>query len=192
MAFDHSSKYQAADAAADVNRELGQAYVEPGSEAGELRILDPRRAAVLEAWGRTLLPGDEAWPSGADVPLVGYVDRTLTLAAPLRPVVLQALDAVDGHASETAGRGFADASNEERVVVLTWFEASKPLEFTLIKELAYEVYYRDPLVAQVVHERTGFDTRLPVDGIELDSNEPALELLAEVAERPSIVREVPA
>jgi hypothetical protein len=192
MAFDHSSEYQAADAADDVNRELGQAYVEPGSERGELRILDPRRAAVLEAWGRTLLPGDDAWPCGADVPLVGYVDRTLALAARLRPVVLQALDAVERHASETAGRGFTDASDEERVAVLTWFEASNPLAFTLLKELAYEVYYRDPLVARVVLERTGFDTRRPVDGIALDNYDRTVELLVEVAERPSIVREVPA
>ncbi|HEY7966628.1 MAG TPA: gluconate 2-dehydrogenase subunit 3 family protein [Solirubrobacteraceae bacterium] len=191
MAFDHSSQYQAADAAADVNRQLGQAYVEPGSEAGELQIVDPRRAAILEAWGRTLLPGDGAWPSGADVPFVGYVDRTLGLAAPLRPVVLQALDAVDEHASQTAGRGFADASDDERIAVLRWFEASKPLDFTLLKELAYEVYYRDPLVARAVFERTGFDTRLAVDGIEMESHNPALELLTEVGKRPSIVREVP-
>jgi len=191
MAFDHSSDYEAAHAAADVNRELGHAYVEPGTETGELQILDPHRAAVLEAWGRTLLPGDDSWPSGADMPLVGYVDRTLVLAAPLRPVILQALDAVDGKTLATAGHGFTDASEEERVAVLTAFEASNALEFTLLKELAYEVYYRDPRVARVVRERTGFDTRRPVDGIELELFDMTLELLGEVAERPSIVREVP-
>lgn len=191
MAFDRSSEYQAGHAVADVNRELGRAYVEPGSEAGELQILDPHRAAVLEAWGRTLVPGDDAWPSGADVPFVGYVDRTLALATRLRPVVLQALDTVDGQTSETAGRGFTDASEEERAAILMWFEASHPLEFTLLKELAYEVYYRDPLVARAVRERTGFDTRRPVDGIELDLFDMTLELLGDIAERPSIVREVP-
>lgn len=191
MAFDHSSEYEAAHAAADVNRELGQAYVEPGSESGELQILDPHRAAVLKAWGRTLLPGDDTWPSGADVPFVGYVDRTLALAAPLRPVVLRALDSVDAHMLETTGHGFTHASDEKRVAVLAWFESSNPLDFTLLKELAYEVYYRDPLVARAVRERTGFDTRRPVDGVELDLFDMTLELLGDIAERPSIVREVP-
>jgi hypothetical protein len=191
MAFDHSSEYQAADAAIGVNRALGHAYVEPGTEGAELQILDPRRAAVLGAWGGALLPGDGEWPSGADVPLVGYVDRTLAVAPPLRPVILQALDAVDGRVTETAGRSFAEASDEERIDALTWFEASNPLDFTLIKELAFEVYYRDPMVARILGERTGFDTRLPVDGIELDNHDGTLELLGEVAKRPSIVREVP-
>jgi hypothetical protein len=57
MPFDHSSKYQAADAAVGVNRELGRAYVEPGTENSELRIIDPRRVILLEAVARTLLPG---------------------------------------------------------------------------------------------------------------------------------------
>jgi len=191
MAFDHSAQYQAADAAAAVNRDLGRAYVEPGSEAAELRILDPRRAAALEAWGRTLLPGDDDWPSATDVPFVGYVDRTLALAARLRPVVLQALDAVDNRAAQTTGCGFADAPDPERIAVLTWFEASHSLEFTLIKELAYEVYYRDAAVARVLRERTGFDTRLPVDGIEMDSYDLTLELLAEIGEWPTLTRDVP-
>lgn len=190
MAFDRSSEYQAAHAANDVYRELGRAYIEPGSESSELQILDPYRAALLGAWGRTLLPGDAAWPSAADVPFVGYVDSTLARAARLRPVVIRALDAVDGRTMETLGRGFTDVSDEERVAVLSWFEASSPLEFTLIKELAYEVYYRDLAVARVVRERTGFDTRRPVDGIELELFDMTLELLGEIAERPSIVREV--
>lgn len=190
MAFDRSSEYQAAHAAEDVYRELGRAYIEPGAESSEFQVLDPRRAALLEVWGRALIPGDEEWPSAADVPFVGYVDSTLERAARLRPVVLHALDAVEAHAVEMLGRSFTEASDEERVAILIWFEASSPLEFTLIKELAYEVYYRDPTVARVVRERTGFDTRRPVDGIELDLFDMTLELLGEVAERPSIVREV--
>jgi hypothetical protein len=47
------------------------------------------------------------------------------------------------------------------------------------------------MVARILGERTGFDTRLPVDGIELDNHDGTLELLGEVAKRPSIVREVP-
>ena len=77
MAFDHSARYSAADAAADVNAELGRAYVEPGTENAELAVLDPARAEVMSAWAATIIPGDEYWPSGADVSVVGYVDRTL-------------------------------------------------------------------------------------------------------------------
>ena len=190
MAFDHSSQYQAADATAAINRELGHAYVEPGSE-GEPSVLDPQRSIVLGAWSRTLLPGDDVWPSGADVPVVGYVDRTIALSPRLRPVVLGALDAVDSQAVQMAGCDFASASDADRTTILEAFEASSPLEFTLIKELAYEVYYRNPAVVRAVRERTGFDNRLPVDGMEMERYDRTIELLAEIAERPSIVREVP-
>lgn len=190
MAFDHSAQYQAADASTAVNRELGRAYIEPGSE-GEPSILDARRAVVLEAWSQTLLPGDEFWPSGVEVPVVGYVDHTIALAPRLRPSVLRALDAIDSQAEQMFGCDFVSASESDRTAILEVLEASSPLETTLIKELAYEVYYRDPAVLRVVRERTGFDSRLPVDGIEMPSYDRTVELLAEIAERPSTVREVP-
>jgi hypothetical protein len=190
MAFDRSSRYEAADAAVDVNVELGRAYVEQGSENVELVILDAARADVLRAWAATIIPGDSEWPSGSDVQVVGYVDRTLELAPRLRPRVLQALDEARFHALENLEKEFGAAPLEDRITVLQVVEEHKPLVFTLLKELTYEAYYRDETVARVLRDRTGFRTRIPVDGVRLEENDEVLLLLADVAERPSQVRQV--
>lgn len=190
MAFDHSSKYEAADAAADVNVQLGRAYVEPGNE-GEVTILDPDRAAVLGAWVETLIPGDGVWPSAADVPAVAYIDRTIELAVPLRSVVFRAIDDLRAESQRRYERGFDVISPAERTEILHWYEGHAPLVFTLIQELTYEVYYRDRGVRKVTEERTGFNSRLPVEGIEMERYDKTLELLADVAEKPSLVRSVP-
>lgn len=190
MAFDHSSDFDAADAAADVNVLLGRAYVGLGSE-GEVSVLDAERAGVLEVWAATLVPGDGEWPSAADVPAVAYIDRTIEIAVPLRGVVLRAIDDVRAEASRRFGDDFVALSFPDRVEVLRWFEGRSPLVFTLLKELTYEAYYRDRAVARVIRERTGFDTRLPVDGVELEGWDKTLELLADVAERPPLFRNAP-
>ncbi len=190
MAFDHSSRYEAGDAAADVNVQLGRSYVAPGDE-GEVTILDPDRAAILAAWVQTLIPGDDAWPSAADVPAVAYIDRTIDLAVPLRSVVFRAIDDVRAESLRRHARSFDALSLVERTDVLVWFEQQAPLVFTLLKELTYEVYYRDNAVRKVVEERTGFNSRLPVDGIEMERYDKTLELLADMAEKPLLVRSVP-
>jgi hypothetical protein len=187
VAFDRSARYSAADAVADVNVELGRAYVAPGSE-GEPSILDAERLARLAAWADTLIPGDGEWPRATEVPVVPYIDRTLALAARLRPTVLRALDEVQAEALSRFGEDFGALSAADRVSVLRWYETDAPLTFTLLKELTYEAYYRDPKVAVVIKRRTGFDTRLPVDGTEMPTDKKIIELLGEVAEKPSLVR----
>jgi hypothetical protein len=189
MAFDRSTRYSAADAAVDVNAELGRAYVEPGSENVDLAVLDPRRAAILNAWAETLIPGDGTWPAATAVPVVGYVDRTLELARKLRPRVFEALDEAAFHSRNVLGEDFETVSPTDRVAVLRVVEERAPLLFTLLKELTYEIYYRDPRVAAVVRERTGFHERNPIDGVELPEFDEAL--LADVVGWPSIVREAP-
>jgi len=190
MAFDRSSRYEAVDAAADVYAQLGRAYVRPGDE-GEVTILDSERAEVLQAWVEALIPGGGEWPSAADVPAVAYIDRTIEIAVPLRSAVLRAIDDVSAEASRKFSKGFATLSLAERTELLEWFEEQAPLGFTLLKELTYEVYYRDSSVAKVIERRTGFDTRLPVEGIEIKGYDKTLGLLAEVAEKPRLVRRSP-
>ena len=189
MAFDRSSNYAAADAAADVYSELGRAYVEPGAALG-CTILDAARQGILRAWVETLIPADGEWPSAADTPVVEYVDRTISLAARLRQVVLRALDDVDGEAVERHGAGLSALALEQRVALLRWFEDGDRHVFTLLKELTYEAYYRDPGVLEILERRTGFNNLLPVEGVQLDGYSTAYELLANVADRESLVRSI--
>jgi hypothetical protein len=49
------------------------------------------------------------------------------------------------------------------------------------------------MVAKVLERRTGFNTRLPVQGVAMSryvDDASTFELLAEVAEKPSLVREL--
>jgi hypothetical protein len=192
MAFDRSATYQAADAVSAVYAELGRAYAEPG-DSGSPRVLDAERRSVLEAWVRTLIPGDGVWPSAAAVDAVGHIDRTVALAARSRPIVLAALDTAAAEAERRFGIEFGSLSQPQLVELLEWCEVADPLQFTLLKELTYEAYYRDPDVARLIESRTGFRARVPVDGLVLDADDDraVYALMQEVAARPSLVREVP-
>jgi hypothetical protein len=190
MAFDRSSGYEAVDAVEDVNARLGRAYIRPGDE-GEVTILDSSQADVLHAWVETLIPGDDVWPSATDVPAVPYIDRTIEIAVPLRSVVLRAIDDVNAEASRRFSREFTALPPADRTDILRWFEERDSLAFTLLKELTYEVYYRDNSVSKVIEERTGFNTRLPVEGVEIKGFDDTLGLLADVVERPNLVRRPP-
>jgi hypothetical protein len=191
MAFDRRSSYEAADAVAAIYADLGHAYVEPGGDPGRpLEILDEARATILDAWALTLIPGDERWPSAADVGIADYVDRTLALAIGARAPILRIIDDAQAAAHGRHDADFVDLTPEHRANVLTSTELLSPLVFTVLKELTYEAYYRHPAVIEALRSNTGFRSELPVNGTELEANDDALLLLADVAERPSIVREV--
>ena len=191
MAFDRRSSYSTEDTVAAVYAELGRAYVEPlGPGPHDLAILDGDRAEILTAWAGALIPGNDRWPSASEVGVVPYVDRTLQIAVGARGPLLRILDDSQAHALEDFGQPFAVLSLEHRTQILRTVEAHEPLVFTVLKELTYEVYYRDRAVVTALRHATGFRSDIPVNGIELEHFDDDLFLLADIAERPSLVRAV--
>lgn len=191
MAFDRRSSYEAADAVAAVYADLGRAYVEPVSEPSRpFEILDQARAATVEAWAVTLLPGNDRWPSAAEMGISDYVDRTLALAVGARAPILRIVDDAQAEAFGRHGVAFVELAPEQRADILRTVELVSPLVFTVVKELAYEAYYRHPAVIEALRAATGFRSDIPVHGTQLEGFDDALLLLADIAERPSIVREV--
>jgi hypothetical protein len=198
MAFDRSTGYATEEGQSDVYVDLARAYVPPGGPRGEFAILDPDRAAALTAWVSVLIPGAETdgdvedrWPNAADIGAVEYIDQNLVLAPRLRRLVLDLI----GHAEQVAqtkyGRGFAALPFADLRAVMVICEGAEARAFDLVKELTYEAYYRSPAVLRVVERQTGFRTRLAVDGYAQPRYDAeVMTLLAEVAERPSLVRDV--
>ena len=88
------------------------------------------------------------------------------------------------------GGSFTEVPMADRVAVMKALEKERPTAFRLVMELIYEAYYRDPSVLKIVELQTGFRTRLAVDGFatpKYDSE--VMTLLAEMGEKPSLVRE---
>ena len=199
MAFDRSTGYATEDGASDIYADLAHAYVPPGVPRGEFAIFDPVRVAALTAWVSVLIPGEgtdvgvrDRWPSAADIGAVEYIDQNLVRAPRLRPLVLNLIGHAERIAQAKHGHGFTGLTVADRLAIMLACEEAEATAFGLIKELTYEAYYRDPGVLRVVERRTGFRPRLAVDGFAVPRyDDEVMNLLAEVAERPSLVRDVP-
>ncbi len=197
MPFDRSTGYATEDVTSDIYADLARAYVPPGVPRGEFAIFDPGRVAAMTAWVSVLIPGEGAdsgtegrWPSAADIGAVEYIDQNLVLAPRLRPTVLDLIAHAERIAQTEHGQGFAGLPVAARHAIMAACEEVEATGFGLIKELTYEAYYRDPGVLRLVEQKTGFRPRLAVDGFAVPRyDEEVMNLLAEVAERPSLVRD---
>jgi hypothetical protein len=189
MAFDRAGGY-VGSGGIDIYAELATAYVEPGLQAGVFHILNDDRVAVMRAWAETIVPGDGPWPGAGELDTVEYIDANLVRAPRLRHMALDVLDASDVRSEQKHSAGFARLSLTERVGVLDGIEQDFPNAFVLIKELVYESYYRNSSVLKVVEAQTGFHPRYPVDGFGRPNADEVMQMLSEMADRPSIVREV--
>lgn len=108
------------------------------------------RTALLD----TLLPGDGAdWPAaGAH----GLAERMSELAAGI-PDGAEALTFV----LNALPKGFSDLSPEAREDVLRGIEAEMPQRFEVVVTAAYNAYYTDPVVRDVIERLTGYENRPP-------------------------------
>jgi hypothetical protein len=158
MAFDHRAP-SSAEAAGDFRRHLGHAYVEAG-DVGPFTVLDPPRAAALEAWTARLIPGDEHWPSAADAHAAAYIDAVLARVPAVRPLLLRTLEMLERTAEAAHGTPFAACEEEQQIALLKELSEAGA-GFDLVLELTFEAYYRDPAVNEAIEARTGFRAALP-------------------------------
>ena len=167
---------------------MGRTYVGL-DETEDIRVLDPRRAAVLSAWVSRLVPGNDEWPSAGDVDTVAYIDAVLWRAPELRPIVLAAIDAADAASPRRGGPSFTALPADDQVAVLHSLESdAAPEAFATVLELTYEAYYRAESVQAVVRGRTGFDIARTVRGAPLEPF--PTERLDRVSMLPARLREV--
>ena len=101
----------------------------------------------------TLLPGDEWWPAAGGL---GLVDRVLELAGldPSHPgMVAEACSALPAD--------FHQQDSDARTAALERLEAGNSALFGVLQLLAYNAYYTDARVLDVVESRTGYEARPP-------------------------------
>ena len=167
MAFDGSAFAAAVGEAEDLYEALAYAYVSPIEESTSPAVLNAQQVQLLTTWVGTLIPGNDDWPSAEALNVVGYIDKTLTVAPSLQPGVAQALQTaqtlVQGHGKPDLGALDLD----KRVEVLQAVEQAHPAIFHLLKEFTYESYYRHRKVIPVIEKRTGFRSHLANDGVGL-------------------------
>ncbi len=101
----------------------------------------------------TLLPGDEWWPAAG---VLGLADRVMELADldPSHPgLVFEALSLLPAD--------FRELEGEARTAAMERLETGRSAIFGVLQLLAYNAYYTDARVLDVVESRTGYEARPP-------------------------------
>jgi len=109
---------------------------------------------LLTALLDTMLPGD-----GADWPAAGAHG----LAARLQELVAGVPDGPKGLTTVLTAlpKGFADLDQDHREVALRAIETDMPQPFDAVVTAAYNAYYTDPAVRDVIERLTGYENRPP-------------------------------
>jgi choline dehydrogenase-like flavoprotein len=135
-------------------------------EAGGAPVLDDRARSVLEAIAAALVPGDEHWPA-AGPEVVDYLDATAARSTDLREQLARVCDELMHWASEPRAVAPAELDGDTLASLVEELERRESAVFTVLRALVYEGYYRDPGLAAVVEQRTGFAAGAALEGLEL-------------------------
>ncbi len=115
--------------------------------------------ARLEPLLETLLPGNDAWPSAAELGLADAVVERVGMAAGHEQAIARLLDALPDD--------FADGSADEREAALSEHEGGADFGAALL--VAYDAYYVQQPVLELLQERCGYVTRPPQpEGFKLE------------------------
>lgn len=102
----------------------------------------------------TLLPGDDAdWPAAGDLGLAAQMAEMAALA----PGAPEALDWLLG----ALPADFATYTQDAREDALRALEAAQPDRFGQVITAAYNAYYTDPRVRDLIERLTGYPNRPP-------------------------------
>jgi len=146
----------------------------PVGEVRGFSILDPARAATLQAWVATLIPASSDRPDAAAVGAAEYVDATVLMVPALRPVLLQAIDQLGLIAARKVKRAFNECTGEERELLLREFEAGGDSDaFNMVRDFTYEAYYGHPRVLAALEADTGWSSTSPTRGSAMKPFDPS-------------------
>ena len=158
----------------DYRLEVGRAEVAVGEPRG-FAVLDPARAATLQAWVATLIPAERGRPDAGAVGAAEYIDATVSKVPSLRPALIAALDMVDRIAQAKAHRAFADCSPDERERLLREYQRDGDADdFQMVSDFTYEAYYGHPDVLASLEATTGWKGLGPMKGGPMKPFDPKL------------------
>jgi hypothetical protein len=115
--------------------------------------------AALAALLETLLPGSEHWPGASELDLAATVTERVLMASGHDEAIERLL--------ERLGAGFEEAAPEKREAAVRAEEGTD--EFAAALLVAYDAYYVNPRVLELLEERCGYVQRPPQpEGFRLD------------------------
>jgi hypothetical protein len=131
----------------------------------------PATIAVDEALVTAIL--DRLLPAQDELPAAGRMGLAPAVLADAAtvPALAAALEAVAAQLPPT----FAELPGEVQDDTLRAIEGSEPAAFAGVVNLAYNAYYTDRRVLELIERRTGYTARPPQpDGYELEPFDPAV------------------
>ena len=122
-----------------------------GSGGGAGGVLTLGQLALLGAVQDRLVPAEGDLPGAGELGAAGVVDGYLGADPALRPLLLDALRAVEVVAARVAeATPFEGLDPETQVAVLQAVEAEAPLPFRVLVRQTYNAYYTHPAVLAAV------------------------------------------
>ena len=119
---------------------------------------EPRLAALLD----TLLPGDgKHWPAAGRHGLAARTREMAALAPTDATVAKESADTGLDRVLAALPPGFPDQPPIDREAVLRQIEADLPAAFDAVVTAAYNAYYTDPAIRDIIEHLTGYENRPP-------------------------------
>ena len=157
----------------DYRVEVGRAEVAVGAPRG-FSVLDPKRAATLQAWVSTLIPAGDQRPDAAEVGAAEYIDATVEQVPALRPLLTQAIDRLDAIAGSKAHQAFAHCDFDGRERLLRELEVEDDSDaFNMVRDWTYEAYYGHPAVLAALETASGWSSTSPTRGSAMKPFDPS-------------------
>lgn len=175
MAYDRKQgKHQVAQSSRpDYRLEVGHAEVPVGAPRSFV-VLDPTRAATLQAWTATLIPAEGRRPDAASVGAAEYIDATVHMVPSLRPALIHGIDQLERLARSKTGRGFVECAVGERENALREFQAADNSDaFNMVSDFTYEAYYGHPEVLAAIELENGWRGTGPMTGSVMTPFDPS-------------------
>lgn len=129
---------------------------EPPADDAAVAAFTQDQHRLLRAALNRIIPREGDMPAAGDADVGGFIERFIQGSAGLRRLFLDGLRAIAIEGAR-AGGAFADAPPEAQDDALRRVEATAPLFFAWIVDLAYRGYYVRP----DVHAALGYDGRPP-------------------------------
>lgn len=124
-------------------------------------------AEFIDALADVLLPGDENWPSGAELDLTESVQALSALV----PGHTQSIHELE----QALGSAFVELPPLQRHAALTAVDRERPDLFGVARLVVFDAYYRHPRVLLVLADRCGYRAQPPQPaGFPLEDFDPSV------------------
>ena len=125
------------------------ACVETERKKGQSQ-LNSSQQEILKLAMDEIIPANEKMPSASAIGSVAYVLNIIKELPDLLPLFQSLTDKIEIKSLEHLNSSFSDLNREERIAILSNFEATEPELFKVLKDFTYESYYTSEKIYDVI------------------------------------------